>query len=121
MSIIIRENVIEPYLYSKAEGFEDGSGPVPGAVQENKGLIQWMDNSKLYDSFYAGIYDQLTQGSVRTQAEVGLLLNEWTSPKKHNSVGKENLETFEILDAGCGTGIAVAAFGKIGCKRVVGR
>ena len=112
LSVQIRQNIIAPYIFSKEqeEGFEN---QIPGAVEENKGLVQWMDNTKLYDSFYAGIYDQLTQGSVRTQAEIGLLLHEW-------SKNKEKLDTFEVLDAGCGTGIACAALGKIGCKRVVG-
>lgn len=109
MAAKLKENIIQPYLYS-SEGFEN---QVPGAVQENKGVVQWMDNTQLYDSFYAGIYDQLTQGSVRTQAEVGLLLHEFTRKS-------EKVDTFEVLDAGCGTGIACAAFGKIGCKRVVG-
>jgi SAM-dependent methyltransferase len=112
MSIQIRDNIIAPYIYTKEneEGFEN---PIPGAVHEDKGLIQWMDNTQLYDSFYAGLYDQLTQGSVRTQAEVGLVLHEFTRKG-------EKVEQFEVLDAGCGTGIAAAAFGKIGCKRVVG-
>jgi SAM-dependent methyltransferase len=110
MSVMIRDNIIAPYIQEK-EGFEDV--PVPGAVQENKGVISWMDNTQLYDSFYAGIYDQLTQGSVRTQAEVGLLLHEWTRRG-------EKVEAIEVLDAGCGTGIALAALAKIGCKKVIG-
>jgi ubiquinone/menaquinone biosynthesis C-methylase UbiE len=59
------------------------------------------------------VYDELTQGSVRTQAEIGLLLHEWS--KKG-----EDIKTFEVLDAGCGTGIGVAALAKMNVKKVVG-
>jgi SAM-dependent methyltransferase len=110
----LKENVIIPF--EESEGFQDGAGEydnVPGLVEEGKGAVQWLGNTKLYDSFYAKLYDQLTQGSVRTQAEVGLMLHEW-------SKRGEKIENFEVLDAGCGTGIAVAALSKIGIKKVVG-
>ena len=99
-----------PFLQS--EGFTNEE-QVAGATEESKGILQWLDNKSLYDSFYAKVYDQLTQGSVRTQAEVGLLATEWT--KKG-----EDLKNFTVLDAGCGTGIATLSFGKLGCQKVVG-
>jgi len=101
---VLHDNLVAPY--SVKEGFES----VPGSEPGNN---RWLDNSELYDEFYASVYDQLTQGSVRTQAEVGMLLHEWTKRG-------EDLKTFEILDAGCGTGIAVASFAKMNVKRVVG-
>ncbi len=104
----IQTNILQPF--KAEEGF---TNEIEGAVNESKGLIQWMDNTQLYDTFYAGVYDQLTQGSVRTQAEIGLMLHEWT--KKG-----EDLRTFQVLDAGCGTGIAVAALAKMNVKKVVG-
>jgi SAM-dependent methyltransferase len=107
---IIQTNIIQPFRVK--EGFED-SEEIQGAVDESKGLLQWMDGVQLYDSFYAGIYDQLTQGSIRTQAEVGLMLNEWTKRG-------EDIHTFQVLDGGCGTGIAVAALAKMDVKKVVG-
>ena len=91
------------------EGFEES---VPGAVPEKSDVV-WMDNDTLYDTFYASVYDHLTQGSTRSQAEVGLILHEWTKRG-------DDLSKFEILDAGCGTGIVTASFAKMGCKRVVG-
>jgi SAM-dependent methyltransferase len=108
-SLMYMSSSIEKNILNSSEGFED----IQGAVEESKGLIQWMDNSQLYDNFYAGVYDQLTQGSVRVQAEVGLMLHEWT--KKG-----EDLRTFQVLDGGCGTGIAVAALAKMNVKKVVG-
>lgn len=91
------------------EGFEEA---VPGAMSEKADVV-WMDNDSLYDSFYASVYDHLTQGSTRSQAEVGLILHEWTKRG-------DDLTKFEILDAGCGTGIVTSSFAKMGCKRVVG-
>ena len=112
---ILFENIIFPYMESKnpsKEGFEDITD-VPGLVEESGGIMRWMSQEELYDSFYAKIYDQLTQGSVRTQAEIGLILHEWT--KKG-----DKLENFDVLDGGCGTGIACAALAKMGVKSVVG-
>ena len=115
---ILFENVIQPYMETRAtaEGFEDANGDaidIPGAQKEDQGMVRYMGNSELYDKFYASIYEQITQGSVRTQAEVGLILHEWTKRG-------DDLKNFEVLDIGCGTGIAVSALAKIGVKKVVG-
>ncbi len=75
---------------------------------------RYLDNDELYDSFYASIYDQLAQGAVRTQAEIGLLLHEWTSR------GGLPVEKMKVLDAGCGTGIATVAFAKMNVEKVIG-
>lgn len=82
---------------------------------ESTGLTdRYLDNDELYDAFYASIYDQLVQGAVRTQAEIGLLLHEWTSK------GGLPIEKMKILDAGCGTGIATVAFAKMNAQKVIG-
>jgi SAM-dependent methyltransferase len=75
---------------------------------------RYLENDELYDSFYASIYDQLAQGAVRTQGEIGLLLHEWTSR------GGLPVEKMKVLDAGCGTGIATAAFAKMNVSKVIG-
>ena len=111
MGRVMEEKFLKPYFNGQyKEGFEN---EVEGAYPESKGLIRWLDNKELYDPFYCGIYDQLTQGSVRTQAEVGLALNEWTKQG-------EDLSTFEVLDAGCGTGIATVSLAKMNVKKVTG-
>ncbi len=110
LSKYVEENILSVTQIS--EGFANEE-EIPGAVMESKGLIKWLSTDELYDKFYAKIYDQLTQGSVRTQAEVGLMLHEWTKRG-------EDITKFEVLDGGCGTGIAVAALAKMNVKKVVG-
>ena len=86
------------------EGFQD-----PGVVSTDK----YLENDELFDTFYASVYDQLAQGSVRTQAEIGLLLHEWTSK------GGMPVEQMRVLDAGCGTGIASVALAKMNVAKVI--
>lgn len=126
MNGILYESLLNPWRESKltldgvegfatggSEGFADASGGIAHARDEKEQGVKYLENDQIYDSFYAGIYNQLTQGANRTQAEVGLMLHEWTKQG-------EDLKTFEVLDAGCGTGIAVASLAKIGAKRVFG-
>ena len=127
LKTILQDSLINPYLESREqakEGFEGSKDP-EGSKEETKasdetkardetqGMVKWLDNKDLYDTFYAGIYNQLTQGSTRTQAEVGLMLHEWTKRG-------EDLKTFEVLDVGCGTGIAVATMAKMWVKQATG-
>lgn len=86
------------------EGFQDGSG------ESNE---VYMNNDQLYDTFYASIYDQLTQGMGRAQAKVAFLMEDWK--KEGFSPSKMN-----ILDAGCGTGISTVTFAKAGAESVLG-
>ena len=97
---------------SSKEGFQDLEADSK-AQDESTGPSKYLDNIMLYDKFYASIYDQLTQGTARTQAEVSLMFHEWTKRGEDKS-------TFQVLDAGCGTGIAVASFAKLGVKKITG-
>lgn len=116
---ILYDAVLHPFLESRErvkEGFASSSAKaeaITHARDESKGMVKWIDNKDLYDTFYASVYDQLTQGSTRTQAEVGLMLHEWTKRG-------DDVKGFEVFDAGCGTGIAVATFAKMNVKRAVG-
>lgn len=89
------------------EGFDDKT------IVAKETNETYLENDDLYDSFYASVYDQLVQSSVRTQAEIGLLLHVWTA-------GGNAIEKMSILDVGCGTGIAATAFAKMNAGRVVG-
>jgi len=87
------------------EGFESGSA-------SDKSKITWFENKELFDDFYSSVYDNLTQLSSRFPQEVALIINQW---KK-----KAAVDTMDVLDCGCGTGIATVLFAKMGVNSVVG-
>lgn len=97
--------LIAPGMAPQREGFTDK--PASSAPKE-----LFLTNDTLYDSFYASVYDQLTQQQTRTAAKVALILQEWQ--KKGTPY-----EQMEVLDAGSGTGVACAAFAKMKVKRVL--
>ena len=66
---------------NKSEGFE----------QSNQFLIK--TNENIYDDFYANIYDYLVFNNIKTNYEIGEIINK-TSPDSESI----------ILDIGCGTG-----------------
>jgi SAM-dependent methyltransferase len=120
INLVLEERLFAPYRkqYKLREGF-DGSGggadaeTIAGAVDETSAGVKWLSNDELYDEFYCSVYDQLSQGSVRNQAEVGLILHEWTKRG-------DDLKTFRVLDVGSATGITVASLAKMGVKKAVG-
>jgi SAM-dependent methyltransferase len=95
------EPIIGPGMYPQKEGFTD--------TQQGE---TFLSNDKLYDKFYASVYDMLTQQNTRTAAKVAMIFQEW---QKKGWKADE----MEILDAGCGTGVASAAFAKMKVKRVL--
>jgi len=78
--------------------------------QESK--YEWLQNDELFDDFYAAIFTKLTQTEAMLQAEAAICMEvfEKTNKKEH----------MNILDAGCGVGIATCAFKKLGAHQVVG-
>lgn len=114
MNGILYDTFLRPWKESQInlEGFQNQED-IPGTRDEKQEGVKYLENDQIYDTFFASVYDQLTQGTNRTQAEVGLMLHEWTKQG-------EDLKTFEVLDAGCGTGIAVASLAKIGVKKSTG-
>jgi SAM-dependent methyltransferase len=73
----------------------------------------WLSGDAIYDSFYVGIYDKITQGADRIQAEAALIIKEW----ENNSADKR--QEWTVLDIGAGTGIAAAAMAKLGVPRII--
>lgn len=105
---LLNERTLRDLESTGVEGFESD---IPGVTSD--GSATWLTNTELYDSFYASIYDDLCKPFVRNQSEAALILHEWTTR------GEEK-ENFRILDIGCGTGITVCSFAKMGVARVVG-
>jgi len=75
-------------------------------------VVKWLEPPELFDDFYCQVYDQLTQSSIRLQAEVGLALHAF---KAKGAL----IESMTFLDAGCGSGIATAALAKLNAKKVI--
>jgi len=73
---------------------------------------EWLVNDDLFDDFYASVFTKLTQNENLIQAETAICMEEFTK-----STPKDQLN---ILDAGCGIGIATCSFAKQGAKNVVG-
>jgi SAM-dependent methyltransferase len=67
---------------------------------------------ELFDEFYSTVYDSLTQLAGRYPQEIALIMNQW---KKQNDIG-----SMDILDCGCGSGIASVLFAKMGVNSVIG-
>lgn len=73
---------------------------------------EWLSNDDLFDDFYASVFTKLTQNENLIQAETAICLEEFA-----RNTTKDQLN---ILDAGCGIGIATCALAKQGVGQVVG-
>ena len=90
-----------------------------GFVTQEKGgsdaalsKYEWLSNDDLFDDFYASVFTKLTQNENLIQAETAICMEEFT-----RDMPKDQLN---ILDAGCGIGIATCALAKQGAGQVVG-
>ena len=81
-------------------------------TESQQSKYEWLQNDELFDDFYASVFMKLTQIETLIQAESAICLQEFETITK-----KEHMN---ILDAGCGVGIATCAFKKLGVKSVVG-
>jgi len=88
------------------EGFESG------ITEAEKSRTTWFENDELFDEFYCSVYDNLTQLAGRYPQEVSLIFTQWKKTAEP--------DTMDILDCGCGSGIASALFAKMGVNSVTG-
>lgn len=100
----------EPYTMEFKEGFTSDKGPDTDDAKKSR--YEWLENDELFDEFYASVFTKLTQNEKLLQAESALCLQEFS-----RTIPATDLT---ILDAGCGIGIASAAFAKQGVRKVVG-
>jgi len=88
------------------EGFESG------ITEAEKSRTTWFENDELFDEFYSTVYDSLTQLAGRYPQEVALIFTQWKKTAEP--------DTMDILDCGCGSGIASVLFARMGANSVTG-
>jgi SAM-dependent methyltransferase len=109
VTIVLVGRLLKKPLNSEAlEGFTDQIG----STKKGDDLHVYLDNTHLYDKFYADIYDQLTSSSNRNRASAALCLSRWKA--------KTDPARMSILDIGCGTGQTAIGFAKLGVNKVCG-
>jgi SAM-dependent methyltransferase len=89
------------------EGFKSGA-----MTELEKSRTIWFENDELFDEFYSNVYDNLTQLAGRYPQEVALIVNQWKKTAQP--------DTMDVLDCGCGSGIASVLFAKMGANSVTG-
>lgn len=94
--------------YTGNEGFTDARGITDSELSKTI----WFENEELFDEFYASVYDNLTQLAGRFPQEVSLIINQWKKTAEVSSM--------DVLDCGCGTGIATVLFARQGVHSVTG-
>jgi SAM-dependent methyltransferase len=119
--VLVCLNYIYTLLSDRISGyqfkFEEGFTATPTVEQiehtDNTKYYWITDTQQIYDEFYAGVYDQLSNQKERSRAKVNLLRNLWKD-KDHD------IKEWSVLDIGCGTGWATTEWAKQGVQSVVG-
>jgi SAM-dependent methyltransferase len=109
----VKEGFLTEGFTTDSEGDKQESTSKGGKESDaNKSKYEWLSNDDLFDDFYASVFTKLTQNENLLQAESAICMEEFTK-----SMPKDQLN---ILDAGCGIGIATSSFAKQGAGTVVG-
>lgn len=75
---------------------------------------EWLRGNDIYDDFYAKVFPKITQFHKILQGETAIIFTEWTTDRPTQP------KDMVFLDVGSGTGVAAAAFIKLGAERVIG-
>lgn len=74
-------------------------------------IYNWLTADKIYDSFYANIYDQLASHGQRMQMQIADCLLRWK---------RTPVADIKLLDVGCGSGIATRILMSKGVGKICG-
>jgi ubiquinone/menaquinone biosynthesis C-methylase UbiE len=108
---VVQDSIASRRKLSSEEGFEDTATDTDSS--KDSSLYTWItDSQTIYDDFYAGIYDQLSNQTERTKAKLAILKDIWEK--------ETPMSNWAVLDVGCGTGHAAVELAKMGAGRVVG-
>lgn len=102
----------DKYANVLESGYKEGFENAKGVPESEISRTAWFENEELFDEFYASVYDNLTQLTGRFPQEVSLIMNQWKKTTQADAM--------EVLDCGCGTGIATVLFAKQGVKSATG-
>ena len=108
---LVWDSKYNPIASGLSEGFTSGATSETTS-ESDKSRQLWFENEELYDEFYASVYDNLTQLAGRYPQEISLIIHQW---KKTTDP-----DTMDVLDCGCGSGIATVLLAKQGVNSIIG-
>lgn len=111
LKLATRKRSIEGFKADEAFRTEGFTNQKDTMTEETNTLI--LDNDALFDNFYSKVYDQLTDGADRQNAEVNFTCA-WI--KKYIP----DVSDIRVLDIGSGTGGNIEIFRRLGVGKAIG-